>query len=143
MLRAVIVTLFLAPAALANAVFKNEKVTFNVISSRSIEEPPTIEVAFNNGIKDHMNLEHVKMNDVSPIGCNYIGRMKNDASSSVAVTGCLNKPGDKMEVTLLSKNARNKMFMVDFEGNAEPLENPFEQGGICIFCYCHNLKIFN
>ena len=71
-----------------------------------------------------------KFNEGSKVGCNYLGHLRNDAASSVAVTGCLNNPGDIMEVTLISKNNINKMFKVDFNGNAEILENPFEHGGI-------------
>ena len=57
-------------------------------------------------------------------------RDSNDVASSAAVTGCLNKPGDIMEVTLISRNNINKMFKVDFDGNVEVLANPFENGGI-------------
>ena len=100
---------------------------FNIIASRSIEEPPTIEVMFANGVKDELELTHYKANKV--IGCNYIGHLKNSPSSSVGVTGCLNEPGDKMEVTIISKHNKNKMFIVDFDGNAEIIKNPFGEGG--------------
>ena len=78
----------------------------------------------------HPDLKHYTMNEVSSVGCNYIGRLQNDPTSSLAVTGCLNKPGDKMEVTLISKNNKNIMFSVDFEGNVETLKIPYEEGGI-------------
>ena len=113
-----------------NTFVVNEHVAFNVISSRTVVEPPTIQVTFANGVKDYMDLKHFKMNEVSAVGCNYIGRLRNDPTSSLAVTGCLNKPGDKMEVTLISKNNKNIMFSVDFEGNVETLKIPYEEGGI-------------
>ena len=107
----------------------DETLKFNVISSRSIDEPPTVEVTFANGVKDNLELSHYKMHERAVVGCNYHGSLKNDPSAVVAVTGCLNKPGDRMEVTLISKNNINKMFTVDFNGNAEIIKNPFEGGG--------------
>ena len=101
---------------------------FDVISSRSIEEPPSVKVTFANGIQDEMDLTHYRMHADSATRCTYMGQLRGDRSSSVAVTGCLNKPGDRMEVTLISKHNINKMFTVDFEGNAEVIENPFEDG---------------
>ena len=88
-------------------------------------------VTFASGEKDFMDLKHFRMNEVSVVGCNYIGRLQNDPTSSLAVTGCLNKPGDKMEVTLVSKKNKNKMFLVDFERNTEILRNFYEEEGIC------------
>ena len=87
-------------------------------------------MTFQNGVQDELELTQHKFQGISNVGCNYLGRLRNDAASSVAVTGCLNKPDDIMEVTLISKNNINKMFKVDFNGNAEILENPFEHGGI-------------
>ena len=102
---------------------------FHVTSSRSVEEGPTIGVTFANGVKDELVLSHYKMNDDAVIGCNYLGHLLSSPSSSVAVTGCLNKPGDTMEVTMISENNKNKMFSVDFYGAAKTIENPFEGGG--------------
>jgi hypothetical protein len=104
-----------------------------VTSSRSMEEAPTIEVTFANGVRDQLELKHYRMNDESVVGCNYIGHLKNSASSSVAVTGCLNKPGDRMEVTMISDHNINKMFAVDFNGNSEIIKSPFEEGGLIFF----------
>ena len=112
-----------------NLFLGDEKLSFSVISSRSIEEPPTVQVTFHNGIKDDLDLEHYKMHENAVVGCNYVGKLKKDPSAVVAVTGCLNKPGDRMEVTMISKNNINKMFSVDFNGNAEVIENPFAGGG--------------
>ena len=92
-------------------------------------EAPTIEVTFANGVKDALVLSHYKMNEDAAIGCNYLGHLRSSPSSSVGVTGCLNKPGDRMEVTMISENNLNKMFSVDFFGNAEVIKNPFEEGG--------------
>jgi len=107
----------------------NDKVKFNVISSRSIEEPPSIEVTLN-GLKGGLELTHYRMNDESAVGCNYLGYLRNTPSSSVAVTGCLNKPGDRMEVTIISEGNINQMFTVDFNGNAEIIKSPFEEGAL-------------
>ena len=107
----------------------DEKLSFHVTSSRSMEEAPTIEVTFANGVKDELVLSHYKMNDDAVIGCNYLGHLLSSPSSSVAVTGCLNKPGDTMEVTMISENNINKMFAVDFFGTAKIIQNPFEGEG--------------
>ena len=70
------------------------------------------------------------MNEHSKGSCNYIGKLRKNPFSSAAVTGCLNDPGDIMEVTLISKQSINKMFTVDFFGNTEVVKNPFGDGGI-------------
>merc|ERR1719414_2216312 len=79
-------------------------------------------------MQDALDLSHYRMHEQATVGCNYHGTLKNDPSAVVAVTGCLNKPGDKMEVTLISKNNINKMFEVDFDGSAEIIKNPFAEG---------------
>ena len=103
---------------------------FDITASRSIEESPSIQVTFANGIQDDLELAHYRMNEESVVGCNYLGHLRNNPLSSVAVTGCLNKPGDRMDVTIISENNINKMFSVDFYGNAELIKNPFEEGGM-------------
>ena len=102
---------------------------FDVTSSTSITDPPSIRVTFANGVQDNLELMQYKFHDRSEGGCNYLGRLCNEPASSVAVTGCLNQPGDLMDITLISRNNMNKMFSVDFFGNAKQIANPFEQGG--------------
>merc|ERR1712110_83117 len=106
-----------------------EKIKFEITPSRSIDSPPSIRVHFGNGLKDDLDLSHYKLNDAAAPGCNYHGHLHSDpSSSSVAVTGCINKPGDIVDVTLISKNNANQMFSVDFYGNAKVIENPFKNG---------------
>ena len=107
----------------------NEKITFNVVSSRSIEEPPSMQVLFANGMKYDLDLKHYRMNKLTPIGCNYIGSLRGDPFSRVSVSGCINNPKDRMQVTVISKNNINKMFNVDSFGNAEIVKAPFSVGG--------------
>jgi len=126
--RLVLATLLVALASGARITSENEKLKFDVVSSRSIEEPPTMKVTFHNGLEDDLELTHYKMNKAAPIGCNYIGRLRGDPTSSVAVSGCLNKPEDRLQVTLHSKNNFNKMFKVDSFGNAEIVRSPFQDG---------------
>ena len=102
---------------------------FDVTSSTSNTDPPSIQVTFANGVQDDIELMQYKFHERSEGECNYLGHLRNDLASSVAVTGCLNQPGESLDVTLISKNNINKMFSVDFFGNAEIIENPFEQGG--------------
>ena len=92
--------------------------------------PPAISVHFANGIKDDLILEEYRINKKSSPSCNYIGRLKSHPSS-VAVTGCMDKPGDRMEITLFSEYNRNSMmYSVDFSGNTQIIENPFKNGGL-------------
>ena len=92
-------------------------------------DPPTINVFFANGHEDELNLKHYKLQDLSVEECNYLGNLRNTPSSSVAVTGCLKNPEDKMEITLISDHSPHKMFAVDAAGNTLRLSSPFEEGG--------------
>ena len=113
-----------------------ENLVFQITASRSTEEPPSIRVMFENGVEDDIELVHYKMNEDSVAGCNYLGHLKTQPStSSVAVTGCLNNPGDRMDVTIISENNINKMFSVDFDGHTEVIKNPFEDGGKIILSF--------
>ena len=85
-------------------------------------------VHFSNGITDDVILKEYKINKNSPAACNYIGHLKS-YDSSIAVTGCMDKPGDRMDVTLLSEhNPNSMMYSVDFYGNTQIIENPFKYG---------------
>ena len=108
----------------------DEVLHFEITSSRSIIDPPLVQVTFPNGVQDQLELEAYQIHEASTIGCSYVGRLLNDAASSAAVTGCLYNPGDTMEITLISKNNINKMFSVDFYGSTKILDNPFKHGGI-------------
>ena len=81
---------------------------------------------FANGVVDTLVLE-----PYSSHGCAFIGHLADHRISSAAVTGCLDKPGDKMDITLLSDhNTMSHMFQVDFFGNVDVVENPFKHAGI-------------
>ena len=107
----------------------DEDIKFNIISSRSVEEPPTIQVTFSNDITDHLDLTHYKMWKHLQGGCNYLGRLKNDSWSSAAVTGCLNEPGDFMEIALISNHNENTYYVVDYYGSAKAQPTPNVQEG--------------
>ena len=78
-------------------------------------------VTFENGVTDGMVLEPYRN---SP--CNFIGKLKIHQGST-AVTGCLNKPGDKMHITLLSElNTKSAAYELDFDGHLTDVENPFQ-----------------
>ena len=79
-----------------------------------------MKVRLRNGLTHEMALEPFS---TSP--CNFIGELKNVPESSVAVTGCLSKPGDKMHITILSDiDLDSAMFEMDFNGRVTALENP-------------------
>ena len=108
---------------------------FTIALSRSgdIDAIPEITVHFANGVEDTFVLEKFQGHPNAPLSCNFIGRLATNHQSSVAVTGCLNDPNeDRMEITLLSEhNLGGSMFLVDANGNAEVIENPFTNG--CTF----------
>ena len=87
-------------------------------------------MSFPNGVEDEIALHRYKIHETPIEMCNYIGHLRHTVSSSVAVTGCLKKPGDTMEITLISEHNTNKMFVVDFHGNTEIVVSPFETGGM-------------
>ena len=101
---------------------------------------PAVKVTFPNNIKKLLDLEpaapagkpdpdwSLDSPGKSPKACRYFGKLRNESQSSAAVTGCLNKPGDKMEITLISSYSKNTLFSVDFDGNTEIIKNPFEEG---------------
>ena len=97
---------------------------FKVVTSRSNLEPPSIDVLFPNGHRDELVLEHYKLFKGSNGGRNYIGYLKNTSSSSVAVTGHLATPSDRMEITLLSEHTADQMFEVDYFGRTEVIPIP-------------------
>ena len=91
---------------------------------------PTIGVTFADGTKDILDLENLEKGTSGSFQtCRYLGKLRQDIQSSAAATGCLNKPGDKMEITLISNRTRDQLFSVDFDGNTEVLRNPFEGSG--------------
>ena len=98
-------------------------------------------VNFSNGIRDYLDVERYSMIERDLTKCNYVGRLRNDSMSSVAITGCLRKPGDIMEMTILSKNNVNKVFIVDFDGRTRTINPKFRDKGkverlnICIDIY--------
>jgi len=91
------------------------------ISGYSRSNVPEMSVTLQNGDAHEMVLE-----PYSESPCNFIGHLK-DVPSTLAVTGCINKPGDKMHITLLSKvNTASAMYEFDFDGQVSALENPFK-----------------
>ena len=61
--------------------------------------------------------------------CNFIGQLKN-MTSSLAVTGCLNTPEDKMHITFLSHlNTKPAMYEMDYVGHvtAEKIHSSTKQ----------------
>jgi len=110
-------------AKVANPKIADEAPGFEVVTSGSRSEIPDITVHFANGITQKMVLEQYRGTE-----CNYIGELEN-TKENVAVTGCLQNPGDKMDITLLSKHSpKHTMFSLDFDRNLHIIENPFNRG---------------
>ena len=96
-------------------------------------------MTFTDGTKDILDLDNLEkeasalsVNKNNDKNCRYLGKLRQDIQSSAAATGCLNKPGDKMEITLISNQTKDKMFSVDFDGKTEVLKNPFADNGITL-----------
>ena len=101
-----------------------------VLMSENINDPPKINVLFANGDEDEIDLIHHRLHESSKNSCNYLGNLRKTPFSSVAVTGCLKKPEDKMEITLISNRNQHTIFTVNMEGKTQSLASPFEEGGI-------------
>ena len=88
---------------------------------------PTIGVTFSDGSKDILDLENAEKGGSARSfkSCRYLGKLRQDVQSSAAATGCLNKRGDKIEITLISNRAKDQIFSVDFDGKTKALKNPF------------------
>ena len=97
--------------------------------SENINDPPKINVRFANGNEDEIDLTHHRLHESSTNNCNYLGNLRNTPSSSVAVTGCLNKREDKMDITLISNLNQHTIFTVDMDGKTQILASPFSEGG--------------
>lgn len=109
----------------------DERIKFEVTASRTIDSPPSTRVSFDNGIEDDIELSHYRVNKAATLGSNYLGHLRGEPTSCFsAVTGCINKPKDGLDITLTSKYNSQKMFSVDFYGNAKAIKNPFENGGM-------------
>ena len=79
-------------------------------------------ITFEDGVNDNLILEPFFQGT-----CNFIGKLQTTPKSTAAVTGCLEKKGDKMSITLLSSlNTDFSMFELDFDGNLRGLHNPFQ-----------------
>ena len=89
-------------------------------------DPPQILVTFPNGHQDEFVFKPNPMGKSTIKTCpvTYTGHLLNSPSSRVAVTGCMKKPGDQIEITMISEHSGTKLFIVDFFGNAEPIEIP-------------------
>ena len=114
---------------------------YNLLSTipretNALRDIPVIEVIFNDGKRDELVLKHYvalphSTNVDLTRACNYLGHLKNEVETTVAVTGCVDTEhrDSKMEITLLSKRSRyQKSFSMDFSGNFEPIQQSEEEG---------------
>ena len=108
------------------------------VNGHSRSSIPQILVTFASGVTDEMLLE-----PYSESPCNFIGYLKNEPGSSVAVTGCLENPKDTMHFTLLSdKNTLSTAYIMDFNGLVTADENPFEHQTGTLLINIISLEIF-
>jgi len=92
------------------------------IAGYSRSNVPELSVTFANGQTQEMILEPYYESR-----CNFIGSIKSEPGSSVGVTGCLDKQGDEMHITLLSAlNIGSTSYTVDYDGHVSAIESPFK-----------------
>jgi predicted Zn-dependent protease len=92
------------------------------IAGYSRSNVPELSVTFANGQTQEMILEPYYESR-----CNFIGSIKSEPGSSVGVTGCLDKQGDEMHITLLSAlNIGSTSYTVDYNGHVSAIESPFK-----------------
>ena len=106
--------------------YENAVPTFIFVSPRADLEPPSIEVVFPNGFHDELVLTEYKLFKGSKGNHNYIGHLKKTPESSVAVTGSLNGPADRIQITLLSEHSTDEMFEIDYFGRTKVIPIPLE-----------------
>ena len=99
------------------------------ISGYSRSNVPEMSVTFENGETHEMILEPYSESESQ---CNFIGSLKSEPGSSLAVTGCMEKPGDEMHITLLSAfNTLATTYTLDYDGRVTAVESPIKhQKGI-------------
>ena len=98
-----------------------------VIEPRSALDIPSIAITFANGVKDALVLERFYPTEQSrmekKVSCNFIGRLENEKTACVAVTGC---PGEEMAFTIKSKHSENIGYILYQDGQLESVESTFK-----------------
>ena len=98
-----------------------------VQQSRSARDVPSIDVTFANGVKDSLVLERFYPTEQSrmekKVSCNFFGRLENEDTACVAVTGC---PGEEMAFTINSKNSIDVDYILHKDGHLELVDSPFK-----------------
>ena len=98
-----------------------------VSQSRSPRGIPSIAVTFANGVKDSLVLERFYPTEQSrmerKLSCNFFGRLENENTACVSVTGC---PGEEMAFTINSKNSVNVGYILHKDGHLELVESAFK-----------------
>ena len=93
---------------------------------------PKIKVIFASGLIDEMILEPAFPGpNCSP--CIFLGKLKDTAPTNVAVTGCLEKPGDKMEISM-SLPQHGWVLTLDYGGQVTVHRTP------CVHPPCNALE---
>lgn len=115
--------IILALMASCHAAPKRDLPSFK-ISGYSRSNVPEMSVTFENGETHEMILEPYSESESQ---CNFIGSLKSEPGSSLAVTGCMEKPGDEMHITLLSAfNTLATTYTLDYDGRVTAVESPIK-----------------
>ena len=103
--------------------------TFTMIGERSMDEIPTIAIAFPDGSTDTAILEKYYSNeDDRKAGvkhCNFIGHLAKETNACIGVTGCSHS--EKLEFTIMSSHLRGSpMFRwIRGENRVERVIHPY------------------
>merc|ERR1719447_1312868 len=98
---------------------------FGVLQTRSVNDVPSISVAFPDGHKDTLVLHRYYSNEKNRMAqvarCNFIGHLANEPEACVAMTGCIGS--EDVEFTILSTHSpKARAFKWTKEGQVEILK---------------------
>ena len=121
--------LFLSLATLVSSANIGKTPSFSLVSDRSANRAPLIDVTFPNGHTDTLVLSPFvdgMVHEPSESGdCRYSGHLLSEPEACLGVTGC---PGlEDVELTILSQQAPGSgMFRWYKNGRVETLETPYK-----------------
>ena len=101
--------------------------TFSMIDERSMDEVPTISIAFPDGSTDTLVLDRYYSNeDDRKAGfnrCNFIGHLERETDACVGMTGC--PESEDVEFTIMSSRLNGSpLFKWKKDGSVERIMHP-------------------
>ena len=118
---------------------------FSMIGERSIDEVPTILIAFPDGSSDALVLDRYYSNeDDHKAGfnrCNFIGHLEQETDACVGMTGC--PESEDVEFTIMSSRLNGSpMYKWKKDGNVERIIHPYMVKGYLNFSMYNDLAVY-